>query len=329
MISCSVTSYGQSDKFRPIYPIGDNPNIGYKNSMVPSIEKILFEANPVLRMPIYNNIQKHLENGSPSGSTFFFNFRPQFRMYIDNSLPVKMPSYKIGIVSYQYIRRLKEWHGIKNHLLAFSFESGHYSNGQAGCAFSNNADDGSKACDSVYNLITPNTNLTNILNRKSGNFSTNYTELIANYRMITCLDENNKPTSAISLKAGINRYHNNLLFIADIGGFSDNDIKIYGKNRYIGGIEYFLTANKNSGFIRKLCIDRFSNSVNLEYIDTPHPFVNPWRIELTSSVYLKNNLGIFISGIYGHDNYNYRFVDSGTQFFAGITFDSFPPIEIK
>jgi hypothetical protein len=323
-------SYSQ-DLFNAVYPIGENPSIGYKTSMVPSIEKILFEANPNLRMPLYNNIQRKLMTGKRynSGSTLYLNFRPQLRMYTDNSLPVKTPSYKISILGYQKLIRLKPGNFFKNHMLAFSIESGHYSNGQSRCAFNKDIDDGTAACDSVYKLITQTSNLSTILNRESCNFSTNYTELILNYRIISALDENNKPESGFSLKLGWNRYHDKLLFLADIGGYSDNDIKIYGKNRYLFGVEYFTTFSEHNWLRQKLGFNRISFSSNFEYISKPHPYVKPPRLDVTSTVYFNNNLGIFISGVFGHDNYNFRFVDSGSQLFAGITFDIFPPIEIK
>lgn len=317
--------------FNAVYPIGDNPTVAYKTNMKNIPEEILFEANPILRMPLYNNIARRLTSGKlySSGSTLYLGFKPQFRMYNQNSKPVKTPSYKISILGFQYVKRLPEVSFAKGQLLAFSVESGHYSNGQSGCTYSKNFDDNDAGCEIVYSQITPATNLSNLLNRESGNFSTNYTEVIVNYRLITALDEDYKPTKSLSVKLGLNRYHNKLLFLADLGGYNENDIKIYGKNRFLGGVEYLFSADRESAFNKKLKIDRFSNSLNVEYIDTPHPFVNPWRIELTSTVYLKNNLGVFIGGIYGHDNYNMRFVDSGKQFTAGITFDIFPPIEIK
>lgn len=328
--SIEKESYCQ-DIFNAVYPIGEKPNIGFKTSMVPSIEKILFEANPVLRMPLYNNIQKKLMSGRKfnSGSTLYFNFRPQLRMYTDNSLPVKMPSYRISILGYQKIIRLKPISNIKNHLIAFSIESGHYSNGQSKCAFNKNINDGTAECDSIYSLITPASNLSKMLNRESGNFSTNFTELIFNYRIVSALDENYKPKSGLSFKLGLNRYHDNLLFIANIGGYSDNDIKIYGKNRYLFEVEYFTTISENSWAREKLGFNRVTFSSNFEYIPKSHPYVKRGRLDINSTFYFSNKLGIFISGIFGHDNYNFRFVDSGSQFFAGITFDIFPPIEIK
>jgi len=320
---CITLTYGQG-LFNAVYPIGDCPNIGYKTSMVPELEKLVFEANPILRMPLYNNIRSNLMNGKGEASTLYFGFRPQLRMYTDNSLPVKTPSYKISILGFQKLFRLKN-----DDLFAFSVESGHYSNGQAKCAFNKDIDDDSPACDSVYQLISSGTNLTDALNRESGNFSTNYTEIILNYRIIGSLNEDYVPTSTLSIRAGWNRYHDRLLFVANLGGFSDDDIEIYGRNRFIAGAEYFTTLPANCWFRKKFSFDRVSINGGLEYISRSHDFVKPLRAELTLSAYLDNNLGIFLSGITGHDNYNFRFVDSGTQIFAGVSFDIFPPIEIK
>ena len=43
------------------YPIGEDPNISLKTSYVSS-ETILFEANPNVRLSLYNNFQKQLLN---------------------------------------------------------------------------------------------------------------------------------------------------------------------------------------------------------------------------------------------------------------------------
>ena len=94
------------DFFNAVYPIGNQANIGYKTSMVPDIEKMYFEANPILRMPFYNNFRRRFMNGDPSGSSLYFGFEPQIRMYNDVSKPIKMPSYKISLLGYQQMFRL-------------------------------------------------------------------------------------------------------------------------------------------------------------------------------------------------------------------------------
>ena len=207
--------------------------------------------------------------------------------------------------------------------LALALESGHYSNGQAGCAFSNSVRDGSADCDSVYRLIEDDSDLSQMINRENGNFSTNYTQIVVKY-FLSALDDNLRQERTYSIMLGYNRYHNDLLFLRDIGGFSDEDIKIYGRNRIFGELGAMLTLKNDP-----LRINRLNFRAFCEYISQPHPSVNPWRVELEATAFFKNNVGLFVSTIFGHDNYNYRFVDSGFQFFAGMTFDIFPPMELE
>lgn len=313
------------DVFKQLYPIGDNPNIGYKTSMVPKKETILFEANPILRMSLYNNMYDSIVGRKSQATALYLGFRPQLRMYSDRSKPVKMPSYRISILGFQKLFRLK-MEGESQSFFAFSLESGHYSNGQSRCAYNSDIDDGTVSCDSVFATLTPTSNLSDLLNRSSGNFSTNYTEIIANYQLICETDNYYVPKTRMSVKLGYTRYHDLLLGLADIGGYSADDIKIYGKNRIQAGAEFVHAIPKRNCLKKCLKIDRYSLSTAIEYISKPHPWVNPMRFEATGTVYWSNNLGFFISFITGHDNYNYRFVDSGSQIFTGITFDVFPPI---
>lgn len=317
---------GQS-LFNAVYPIGESPNIGYKTSMVPKIEKMIFEANPIVRLPLLNNIQRNLQNDRMNASAIYFNFKPQIRMYKDNSKPVRMPSYNIGL-AYQHLLRLKH---IENAFLAFSVESGHYSNGQDRSTFDENLEDGSIASDALYDVITDESDLSAMLNRKSGNFSTNFTEFNIKYiKSVGALNDVYKPTSTFSVQLGYNRYHDRLLLVLPaIGGYTENDIKIYGKNRWKLAFDYMNTFHKEEGDIRDWSLDTYVIATSLNYIYKPHAWVDPLRTEITGTVYFANNMGIFLSGIYGHDNYNYRFVDHGFQVFAGLTFDVFPRIQWK
>lgn len=318
--------FGQSESgiFRDIYPIGDQMNIGYKSSMVPKKEKLIFEANPIVRLPIFNNILDNLEDGK-NGSALYFNFNPTIRMYDDNSKPVKTPSYKISL-GFQRIMKL----GNKdNNFLAFDIQSGHYSNGQAKCIYNKDIDDGSAECDQLAAAITSQTNLSEIINRESGNFSTNFSEVTLNYRYIIFDEEEYTPKSSLSVLFKYNRFHNNLLLlIKNLGGYSESDILIYGKNRFTLGASY-MSRFSNESKLRKLKIDRWLVSCSYEFISKPHESVNPSRLELFGTLYFTNSMGIFIGGIFGHDNYNYRFVDSGSQVFTGLTYDIFPPVKMK
>lgn len=252
---------------------------------------------------------------------WYINYRPQLRMYTDNSKPVKTPSAKISILGFQ-LAKILESKKDKLSMLAASFESGHFSNGQDRCAFNADIADQTQQCDSVYNLITDDTDLSKILNRNSGNFSTNYTEIIANYKWFICVDDKYRPKKTISAKAGVTIYHNKLLGVGNIGGFSDADIKIYGRSRFVGGVDYMWRLSDDD-------LKRFVVSLSAELIVKPHPSVNPWRTDLSFTYFMNNNMGFFVSANIGHDNYNYRFVDSGFQIYSGITFDIFPPVELK
>ena len=312
--------------FEAFYPIGDNPSIGYKTNIV-SDETILFEANPFLRLRLINTMDKFMSTTPNNnwkqnwGFAWYIAYRPQLRMYTDNSMPAKTPSNKISIAAFQWAK-VFESSTQKLSMLAISFESGHYSNGQDRCAFNANIADGTKACDSVYNLITDKTDLSKILNRSSGNFSTNYTEIIISYKWFPAIDQKFRPMQAWSVQGGINVYHDKLLFVGNVGGYSDADITIYGRNRFTAGGSYMWRISQAN-------LRRFVIAVNTEIIATPHPSVNPWRGELTFTYFMHNSTGFFASVNAGHDNYNYRFVDSGFQLFAGLTFDVFPPVQLK
>jgi len=323
--------YGFSNaQFKDIYPIGDQINIGYKSSMVPDKENILFEANPIVRLPIYNNIKTKLESENPrasKGSTLYLNFNPTIRMYNDNSKPIKTPSYKISL-GFQNIIRLDPTNKIKYHFLSYGIESGHYSNGQSKCIFGKNIDDGSEDCNNSYLSITNDSKLTDLINRESGNFSTNFSEVAINYRIVDLADDY-KPKQGISFLLKYNRFHNNLLWlISDLGGYTQEDIKIYGRNRYNLGFTYMRRLSEEAFIKEKINVNHWTIGANYELIDRPHKSVNQSRFELSATAYFENNLGIFINGIFGHDNYNYRFVDSGSQFFIGLTYDIFPPVEM-
>jgi hypothetical protein len=328
-LALSIVKIHSQDKslFRTVYPIGDKQTLGYKTNMKSSNETIIFEASPILRMPFFNNIrERFMDKKDKKGSTLYIGFNPTLRMYVDRSRPVRTPSYKIGL-GYQALHRINNKNSEKGHFFSYMFESGHYSNGQNNSAFSNLIVDGTPESQQVYQSINAGTNLSNILNRESGNFSTNFTEIALSYRIVE-FDDNIIPISGTKFNLSWYRFHNNLLHLFDIGGYTKEDINIYGKNRFKFGVEQFRSLSEKGFLRKKLHFDRVSFSLDYEYIYKPHPFVNPSRFELTAISYFVNNVGLFISGIYGHDNYNYRFVDSGFQIFLGFTFDIFPPFEM-
>lgn len=303
------------------YPIGENPDIKYIFSSYNDYETILFEANPTVRFNVYNNFELGMMEHPKHTQAWYIAARPQLRMYTENSRPVKTPSYRMYFGTQHLFRLVNNKYTKQKHYTGFSLESGHYSNGQAGCSFSTRFEDGSVECDNIYSSINSSMDLSKSLNRTSGNFSTNQTEVILNYRIYT-LDRKGYPRKMHSFNLGYNLYHKKFLGILNFGEYSDNDIKIYGRHRYLLGYE-FMIAFKEEG------ASRLSITQNFEIIQGAHNHVQPIRSESKFTFYpftRSKAFGAFASYIYGHDNYNYRFVDSGHQITIGFTWDQFPPL---
>ncbi|PKL81998.1 MAG: hypothetical protein CVV24_12355, partial [Ignavibacteriae bacterium HGW-Ignavibacteriae-3] len=280
--------------YAPFYPIGEDSNIRLMTSYTKQ-ESILFEANPMVRFSVYNNFVHGLMNNYSHAQAWYISIRSQIRMYSENSLPIKTPSYRAFLGTQHLFRLFPDNPSYKiEHFLGFSLESGHYSNGQTGCAFSADYDDKTAGCDSIYSLINPSTNLSEMLNRRNGNFSTNLTELVINYRKYF-LDVNNIPQVMHSLSLGLVLYHDKIFGIGNIGGYSANDIKIYGRYRYSLGYEYLRVLGDGA-------MGRFSFKQNIELIKGAHKFVNPVRCESTFTYYpfiSSESLGFFISYVFG------------------------------
>lgn len=298
--------------FTSFYPIHENPTVGWRSKLKQDAA-IVFDFHPILTTTFYNNFKKKLEEKKQFGMGYYFSFRPHFRMYSKTSTPVQMPSYRI-FLGLQHMYRLAD-----EHLISYALESGHYSNGQSGCAISEDTEDQSTSCDSLYALIDDNTNLSEIINRRNGDFSTNLSQFTINYRYLPDQNENRKFRSVHSANFGVVYYHNNFFGLVDAGGHSANAIKMYGRWRFL--LSYNYTHQWNSGY-------RFVLAEDLEIIEGAHPFVNPLRAVTTASFFLPRNLGIYLSYSYGHDDYNLRFVDSGHQFGVGLVWDMNPPIEL-
>lgn len=299
---------------RDYYPITDKPYIRYLSDGSDK-ESIILDAKPSLYLSIYNDMVANIEHEKYRFSdAVYIAFLPHIRMYNEESKPVKTPSYQI-LLGWQRLLKLKN-----NTFLSFLIETGHYSNGQSGCAFNENAKDGSIECQNTYNNITNNTNLSDILNRVNGNFSTNFSRLGIQYELNN-INNQSRPVRTHSFLLTWEPYHNNLFGLVDVGGYSKEDIKIYGKNRF--NFNYGFTSTFKNKY-------RFSFEADFELIDNPHPSVTPLRSEFIFSFYPFNkHVGFFLSYTSGHDNYNYRFVDDVDQFSVGLNWDWFAPFEIN
>lgn len=299
--------------FSQLYPIRDNPTVGFRTSYNGK-EFLMFDVHPVLSLSIYNNFKNQLKAGKFFSQGYCFNFRPQFRMYKEKSTPVKMPSYKV-MIGLQHLYRISE-----KHLGSYSIESGHYSNGQSGATLlSDGSRDLSPQSDSAWAAITPQSNLSDLINRRDGDFSTNLSELMVNYRYIPTLDAFSRPQQVHSFTTGFVYYHNRMFGLLKFGGNTPAAFAIYGRWRFL--FSYAYSYNWKSGY-------RMTFSENMEVIQGAHPSVNPFRSVLQATFFLPQSIGFYVNYIYGHDDYNLRFVDSGHQFGVGLTWDIFPPIEI-
>ncbi len=314
LATLSITAQDDTtNAFKEYYPISVRPELsaGLGNN---SYEEILLEARPVVYYGVYNDLRSALNKDTiTTGDAIYLSFQPEFRIYNEESKPVKTPSYKL-LIGWQKIFKT-----VEDNFFTAAIETGHYSNGQAGSAFSTQFDDGSPESQALYETFTDDTDLAALLNRQTGNFSTNLTRLSLNYRR-NKFNDKNIPTTIHSFTATYQLYHNRFLGIADFGGYNPEDIDIYGRHRIELGYEY--TSNFKGV--------RYIISEQLKYHFGSHPSSVPLRSETRFLVFpFSNDFGFMAQLSMGRDNYNYRFLDSFTRFSVGITWDWFTPFVIK
>lgn len=299
--------------FKDYYPISKRPYLsgGIGNN---PYENIVFDAKPVVYYGIYNDIREALSKDTITpGDAIYISIQPQLRLYNENSKPVKTPSYK-AFMGWQRILSTKN-----NDFFTASFETGHYSNGQTGAAFSTEFEEGTDGGNAAYDAITDDTNLAAILNRTSGNFSTNLSRLSFNYR-INQFDSIEKPTKIHSFTLTYQLYHNKFMGLFDFGGFNPNDIDIYGRHQLEMIYGY-------TGYLRNA---RFSLEQEVYLRFGSHPSVDLYRSESRGIIYpWDNDFGFFAEFSFGFDDYNYRFVDSFPRLAIGVTWDWFTPFIVK
>lgn len=310
-LNISVFGQALSGFYRQYLPINTHAQLSYL-SPGSELETILFDARPIARYHIYNDMAKKNLRVEPIGRAFYISFRPHIRMYDSQSSPVRTPSYKIALGS--------QWSNLfpisntKAAQLAISLESGHYSNGQPNCFLSEHILDGTSACDSIYSTISNSDNLSALINRSSGNFSTNWTELIFQYKWVKADPENYIENISHSLRLGYTHYHDRFIIFGKFGGYSDNDIKLYGSHFFQGLYEYssyFMFSDKPVDFLVSQSLDLVTNA---------DPRIPKLRAVTKVVVFpFGTDLGVFAAIVNGRDNYNIRFVDDVTQFQVGFT----------
>ncbi|MGJ8664844.1 MAG: hypothetical protein ACSHW7_00625 [Patiriisocius sp.] len=313
-------AYAQTDKtpktpssFKEYYPIAQRSYLsgGFGNN---EYEQILLDAKPSVYYSFYNDIRESVtaDERTP-GYAVYLSFQPQFRIYNEESKPVKTPSYKI----------LAGWQPIivttNNNFLTLAVESGHYSNGQSNSAFSDAFEDGSEEGQAVYETINDDTDLSEILNRRTGNFSTNLTRISFNYRQNKFTDEV-IPKRIHSYTLSYQLYHDKFFGFIDFGGYNPEDIGIYGRHR--------IEAQYEFTFYWKGMRVAAGQDVFLQL--GAHPSVTPYRSQTRMIVHPWNtDLGFFGQFDFGFDDYNYRFVDSFPRMSFGISWDWFTPFLLE
>lgn len=298
--------------FTQLIPNRDNITVGYRTRIV-GREYPICDIHPNITLMLYNDYKEKMEQEEKKfAQSYSIVFRSQFRLYNKFSTPIRMPSYKI-MFTLQHLYKFSN-----RHLFTYSIETGHYSNGQDGSPIRGGGMDGSRRGDSLFAaaILNPDTDFSKIINRENGDFSTNVSELLVNYKFIPEVYRNtSKPIQIHSFTMGAQNYHNLFLGLADIGGYRPLAIRLYGKWRYL--FSYSYTYNFKKGY-------RIFLNENLEIISKPHPSVNKVRSVTQATFYFPFALGFFVSYNYGHDDYNLRMVDSGHQLGVGFMWDLFP-----
>ena len=299
--------------FKDYYPISKRPYLsgGIGNN---PYEDIVFDAKPVVYYGIYNDIRDALSKDTiTAGDAIYLSIQPQLRLYNENSKPVKTPSYKV-LLGWQRILSTRN-----NNFVTAAFETGHYSNGQTGAAFSTEFEEGTDGGNAAYDKITDKTNLSAILNRDSGNFSTNLSRFSLNYR-INQFDSIDKPTKIHAFTLTYQRYHDRFMGLFVFGGYNPNDINIYGRDQVemIYGYTGYLKDARFS--LEQEVYLRFGSQSSVDfYRSESRGIIYPWD----------NDFGFFAEFSFGFDDYNYRFVDSFSRLSVGVTWDWFTPFVVK
>ncbi|KQC33563.1 hypothetical protein AAU57_09720 [Nonlabens sp. YIK11] len=303
----------KTSAFKEYYPISVRPELSLGLGNNP-YEQILLEAKPTVYYGIYNDLRSALNKDTiTNGDAIYLAFQPEFRIYNEESKPVKTPSYKL-LIGWQKIIKTDN-----DNFLTAAIETGHYSNGQSRSAFSTEFEDNSEESRALYDTFTDDTDLAALLNRQTGNFSTNLTRVSFNYRLNT-FDAQNVPEQIHSITATYQLYHNKFLGVADFGGYNPEDIDIYGRHRIELGYEY-------TGYFKDI---RYVLSEQAMYHFGSHPSSAPFRSESRFMIYpFSNDFGFMAQLSVGRDDYNYRFLDDYTRFSVGITWDWFTPFVIK
>lgn len=322
-----TNAFAQQNKkdYIQYYAFGEDPQLKLTNSLYRK-ESILFEATPVVRFSIYNDFVYGLKNLKEHTSAWLLSLEPQLRVYEDSNLPVRTPNLKFSLETQHLFRLANDPNpgGGSEKFLGILFKSGHLSNGQSDCLFLKHAARNSPECQGIHSSLKQYDNLADLLNRETGNFATNLTELVVNYQSYK-LGMYNIPYELKSFSLGYQYNHFNIWGLSRMGAVSEYLFDIFGRHKVFFTFDHSYVFKKGMG--RRLTLRH-----TLNFIPDAHLQINPIRLENSAIFYPfvhPKALGILLGYAYGHDNYNSRIIDAGHQISLGVSYKLFAPISLK
>ncbi|MGL1900696.1 MAG: hypothetical protein OCC49_01080 [Fibrobacterales bacterium] len=269
-------------------------------------EKVVMEARPILKMPFIDGVTPFIYQDS-TYQRLSIIFDPHIRMLYKNSMPVIMPSYRVS-ASYAPTRYVSS---IKSFITPM-IEHGHYSNGQSGCAFGS-SEDADSTCQALYSNLDE-LNLGEQLNRKSGEFSTNFVRSkLKLMKVMGFYPGTGMVEDALEVTLGYTRYIDRL-FGFSIAGYNTLDTKFYSMNRYlveVAGHHYLMMFNE---------MTQLRYGVSAQYLPSQHSQITPYNVSLFGNFTYPSGVGVFVKAEKGQDLYNVRMVDDIFRVFIGVSF---------
>ncbi|MGL1935310.1 MAG: hypothetical protein OCD01_09825 [Fibrobacterales bacterium] len=268
-------------------------------------ENVVMEARPILKIPLIDQLSPMIYQDTIYHRASIV-FDPHIRMLYKNSMPVTMPSYR-AYVSYSPTRYLSGINGFITPMI----EHGHYSNGQAGCTFGN-SEDADSTCSTLYSDLET-LSLSDQLNRRSGEFSTNFVRgRLKLMKVLGYHEGTGMVEDAVEVTLEYTRYINRL-FGFTIAGFNELDTEFYSMNRYLvelAGHHYLMMFNE---------MTQLRYGVSAQYLPSRHSEITSYNISLFGSFTYPSGLGVFVKAEKGQDLYNVRMVDDIFRVLIGVS----------
>jgi hypothetical protein len=178
-------------QFEKSYAAAGTPNVigapGYYAAQAEP--KLLAEAQFLARFPLYRGLRfQEVQDGTGRGFNLYLTTQFRLRGLDVQSGPVRSPSFMprfVGQYLWAYVPDTSD--GTRRRVAAVYATLGHHSNGGDGCTFADEVADAEDRCVSTLPPGTPASQRE--IRIRNGNFSTNYLEVGAAYRVGRVLDD--------------------------------------------------------------------------------------------------------------------------------------------